>query len=87
MDTDIEFRYFIAVVCQSNNTKNSANTLIIRRWETHMTPRLIRKNSTYLLNNISLMICVWQVGYQKHKCMEIYIKYINVHLIIIKNIK
>jgi len=55
MDTDIEFRYFIAVICQSNSTKNSANTLIIRRWETHMTPRLIRKNSIYLLNIIPLI--------------------------------
>ncbi|XP_029178192.1 glycerophosphocholine phosphodiesterase GPCPD1-like isoform X1 [Nylanderia fulva] len=44
IDVNIEFRYFIAVVCQSNGTKNSAKTLIIRRWETHMIPRLIRKN-------------------------------------------
>ncbi|XP_074108367.1 glycerophosphocholine phosphodiesterase GPCPD1 isoform X1 [Cotesia typhae] len=44
-DTDIEFRYFIAVVCQSNSTKNSAKTLIIRKWETHMRPRLIKKST------------------------------------------
>ncbi|XP_076383973.1 glycerophosphocholine phosphodiesterase GPCPD1 isoform X2 [Megalopta genalis] len=44
IDTDIEFRYFVAVICQSNGTKNSAKTLIICRWETHMIPRLIRKN-------------------------------------------
>ena len=44
VDANIEFRYFVAVICQSNGTKNSAKTLIIRRWETHMTPRLIRKN-------------------------------------------
>ncbi|XP_078044798.1 glycerophosphocholine phosphodiesterase GPCPD1 isoform X2 [Augochlora pura] len=44
IDTDIEFRYFVAVICQSNGTKNSAKTLIIRRWETHFIPRLIRKN-------------------------------------------
>ncbi|KAL0117504.1 hypothetical protein PUN28_010375 [Cardiocondyla obscurior] len=44
IDTNVEYRYFIAVVCQSNGTKNSAKTLIIRRWETHMTPRGIRKN-------------------------------------------
>ncbi|XP_076283163.1 glycerophosphocholine phosphodiesterase GPCPD1 isoform X2 [Lasioglossum baleicum] len=43
-DTDIEFRYFVAVICQSNGTKNSAKTLIIRQWETHLRPRLIRKN-------------------------------------------
>ncbi|XP_076654229.1 glycerophosphocholine phosphodiesterase GPCPD1 isoform X2 [Halictus rubicundus] len=43
-DTDIEFRYFVAVICQSNGTKNSARTLIIRQWETHLIPRLIRKN-------------------------------------------
>ncbi|XP_008553502.1 glycerophosphocholine phosphodiesterase GPCPD1 isoform X1 [Microplitis demolitor] len=42
-DIDIEFRYFIAVVCQPNGTKNSAKTLIIRKWETHMTPRIIKK--------------------------------------------
>lgn len=42
-DTDIEFRYFIAVVCHPNGTKNCAKTLIIRKWETHMTPRIIRK--------------------------------------------
>ncbi|XP_012262192.2 glycerophosphocholine phosphodiesterase GPCPD1-like isoform X2 [Athalia rosae] len=44
-DVDVEFRYFIAVICQSNGTKNSAKTLIVRRWETHMTPRLIKKNA------------------------------------------
>ncbi|XP_032674254.1 glycerophosphocholine phosphodiesterase GPCPD1-like isoform X1 [Odontomachus brunneus] len=44
IDADIEFRYFIAVICQSNGAKNSAKTLIIRKWETHMVPRLIRKN-------------------------------------------
>ncbi|XP_046466524.1 glycerophosphocholine phosphodiesterase GPCPD1 isoform X1 [Neodiprion pinetum] len=44
-DVDVEFRYFIAVVCQPNGTKNSAKTLIIRKWETHMTPRLIKKNA------------------------------------------
>lgn len=44
VDVDIEFRYFIAVICQSNSTKNSAKTMIIRRWETHMTPRIISKN-------------------------------------------
>lgn len=49
IDADIEFRYFIAVICQSNGAKNSAKTLIIRKWETHMTPRMIRKNSMYLL--------------------------------------
>ena len=49
-DTNVEFRYFIAVVCQSNSVKNSGRTLIIRRWETHMTPRLIKKDSKqYLL--------------------------------------
>ncbi|EFN80521.1 glycerophosphocholine phosphodiesterase GPCPD1 isoform X1 [Harpegnathos saltator] len=45
IDADIEFRYFIAVICQSNGAKNSAKTLIIRKWETHMAPRLIRKNT------------------------------------------
>nr|XP_012151100.1 PREDICTED: glycerophosphocholine phosphodiesterase GPCPD1-like isoform X2 [Megachile rotundata]XP_012151102.1 PREDICTED: glycerophosphocholine phosphodiesterase GPCPD1-like isoform X2 [Megachile rotundata] len=45
IDTDVEFRYFVAVICQSNGTKNSAKTLIIRRWETHMAPRLIKKNA------------------------------------------
>lgn len=43
-DADIEYRYFLAVVCQSNGTKNFAKTLIMRKWETHMTPRLIKKN-------------------------------------------
>ncbi|XP_018370784.1 PREDICTED: glycerophosphocholine phosphodiesterase GPCPD1-like [Trachymyrmex cornetzi] len=51
IDANIEFRYFIAVVCQSNSTKNSAKTLIIRRWETHMTPRLIRKNTPSNFDN------------------------------------
>ncbi|OAD57913.1 Glycerophosphocholine phosphodiesterase GPCPD1 [Eufriesea mexicana] len=46
IDADIEFRYFVAVICQSNGTKNSAKTLIIRRWETHMTPRLIKNNTS-----------------------------------------
>ncbi|XP_043276191.1 glycerophosphocholine phosphodiesterase GPCPD1-like isoform X2 [Venturia canescens] len=46
IDVDVTFRYFIAVVCESNGTKNSAKTLIIRKWETHMTPRLIKKNTT-----------------------------------------
>ncbi|XP_076675091.1 glycerophosphocholine phosphodiesterase GPCPD1 isoform X5 [Andrena cerasifolii] len=45
VDADIEFRYFVAVICQSNGTKNSAKTLIIRRWETHMKPHLIKKNA------------------------------------------
>lgn len=45
VDVDIEFRYFVAVICQLNGTKNSAKTLIVRRWETHMTPRLIKKNT------------------------------------------
>ena len=44
IDADVEFRYFVAVICHSNGTKNSAKTLIIRRWETHMTPRFIKKN-------------------------------------------
>ncbi|KAL6449256.1 hypothetical protein ACFW04_000713 [Cataglyphis niger] len=51
VDANIEFRYFIAVICQSNGTKNSAKTLIIRRWETHMTPRLIRKNTSSNFDN------------------------------------
>lgn len=46
IDADVEFRYFVAVICQSNGTKNSAKTLIIRRWETHMTPRFIKKNTS-----------------------------------------
>ncbi|XP_017875256.1 glycerophosphocholine phosphodiesterase GPCPD1-like isoform X2 [Ceratina calcarata] len=45
IDVDIEFRYFVAVICQLNGTKNSAKTLIVRRWETHMAPRLIKKNT------------------------------------------
>ncbi|KAL2719446.1 glycerophosphocholine phosphodiesterase GPCPD1 isoform X4 [Vespula squamosa] len=44
IDADIEYRYFIAVICQSNGSKNSAKTLIIRKWETHMIPRQIKKN-------------------------------------------
>ncbi|XP_015189141.1 PREDICTED: glycerophosphocholine phosphodiesterase GPCPD1-like isoform X2 [Polistes dominula] len=44
VDADIDYRYFIAVICQSNGTKNSAKTLIIRKWETHMIPRQIKKN-------------------------------------------
>ncbi|CAL7946892.1 unnamed protein product [Xylocopa violacea] len=54
IDTDIEFRYFVAVICQSNGTKNSAKTLIIRRWETHMTPRLIKKNTPSNFTNDTL---------------------------------
>ncbi|EGI70224.1 Putative glycerophosphodiester phosphodiesterase 5 [Acromyrmex echinatior] len=54
IDANIEFRYFIAVICQSNGTKNSAKTLIIRRWETHMTPRLIRKNAPSNFDNDTL---------------------------------
>ncbi|XP_029676266.1 glycerophosphocholine phosphodiesterase GPCPD1-like [Formica exsecta] len=54
VDTNIEFRYFVAVICQSNGTKNSAKTLIIRRWETHMTPRLIRKNIPSNFDNDTL---------------------------------
>ena len=46
-DADIQFRFFIAVVCHPNGTKNSAKTLIIRKWETHMSPRQIKKNSKY----------------------------------------
>ncbi|XP_053988445.1 glycerophosphocholine phosphodiesterase GPCPD1-like isoform X2 [Hylaeus volcanicus] len=45
IDTDIVFRYFVAVICQSNGTKNSAKTLLIRRWETHMIPRVVKKNT------------------------------------------
>ncbi|XP_076161632.1 glycerophosphocholine phosphodiesterase GPCPD1 isoform X3 [Ptiloglossa arizonensis] len=45
IDTDVVFRYFVAVICQSNGTKNSAKTLIIRRWETHIVPRLVKKNT------------------------------------------
>ncbi|XP_063972976.1 glycerophosphocholine phosphodiesterase GPCPD1-like isoform X1 [Diachasmimorpha longicaudata] len=45
-DAEVQFRYFIAVVCQSNGTKNSAKTLIIRKWETHMQPRNIKKNTS-----------------------------------------
>ncbi|XP_014608826.1 PREDICTED: glycerophosphocholine phosphodiesterase GPCPD1-like isoform X2 [Polistes canadensis] len=44
VDADVDYRYFIAVICQSNGTKNSAKTLIIRKWETHMIPRQIKKN-------------------------------------------
>ncbi|XP_020292352.1 glycerophosphocholine phosphodiesterase GPCPD1 isoform X1 [Pseudomyrmex gracilis] len=54
IDADIEFRYFIAVICQSNGTKNSAKTLIIRKWETHMTPRQIRKNTPSNFDNDTL---------------------------------
>ncbi|XP_012538512.1 glycerophosphocholine phosphodiesterase GPCPD1 isoform X2 [Monomorium pharaonis] len=54
IDANIEFRYFIAVICQSNGTKNSAKTLIIRRWETHMTPRLIKKNTPSNFDNDTL---------------------------------
>ncbi|XP_044014465.1 glycerophosphocholine phosphodiesterase GPCPD1-like isoform X1 [Aphidius gifuensis] len=52
MDTDIEFRYFIAVVCESNEIKNSAITLIIRKWETHLTPRIIKIDTpSNIINN------------------------------------
>ncbi|KAF7384298.1 hypothetical protein HZH66_012548 [Vespula vulgaris] len=44
VDTDIKYRYFIAVICQSNGTKNSSKILIIRKWETHMISRQIKKN-------------------------------------------
>ncbi|XP_035718049.1 glycerophosphocholine phosphodiesterase GPCPD1-like isoform X2 [Vespa mandarinia] len=44
VDADVDYRYFIAVICQSNGTKNSAKTLIIRKWETHMISRHIKKN-------------------------------------------
>ncbi|KZC11953.1 Glycerophosphocholine phosphodiesterase GPCPD1 [Dufourea novaeangliae] len=44
IDVDINFRYIVAVICDSNGTKNSAKTLVIRRWETHMIPRIIKKN-------------------------------------------
>lgn len=44
-DADVQFRFFIAVVCQPNGTKNSAKTFIIRKWETHMSPRQIKKNT------------------------------------------
>lgn len=44
VDADVDYRYFIAVICQSNGTKNSAKTLIIRKWETHTIPRQIKKN-------------------------------------------
>ncbi|XP_011162338.1 glycerophosphocholine phosphodiesterase GPCPD1 [Solenopsis invicta] len=54
IDANIEFRYFVAVICQSNGTKNSAKTLIIRRWETHMTPRSIRKNTPSNFDNDTL---------------------------------
>ncbi|XP_058804972.1 glycerophosphocholine phosphodiesterase GPCPD1-like isoform X1 [Phymastichus coffea] len=54
-DADIQFRYFVAVVCLSNNvTKNSAKTLIIRKWETHMTPRKIKKNAPSNFNEETL---------------------------------
>ncbi|XP_031779389.1 glycerophosphocholine phosphodiesterase GPCPD1 isoform X2 [Nasonia vitripennis] len=43
-DADVQFRYFVAVVCEPNGTKNSAKTLIIRKWETHMSPRQIKKD-------------------------------------------
>ncbi|XP_043480117.1 glycerophosphocholine phosphodiesterase GPCPD1-like [Leptopilina heterotoma] len=49
-DVNVDFRYFIAVVCQLNEVKNPAQTLIIRKWETHMTPRLIKKDK---LSNIA----------------------------------
>ncbi|KAK1133569.1 hypothetical protein K0M31_011369 [Melipona bicolor] len=54
IDADVEFRYFVAVICQSNGTKNSAKTLIIRRWETHMTPRFIKKNTSSNFTNDTL---------------------------------
>ncbi|KAF7385475.1 hypothetical protein HZH68_013905 [Vespula germanica] len=44
VDRDIKYRYFIAVICQSNGTKNSSKILIIRKWETHMISRQIKKN-------------------------------------------
>ncbi|XP_034945285.1 glycerophosphocholine phosphodiesterase GPCPD1-like isoform X2 [Chelonus insularis] len=44
-DKDVHFRYFTAVVCQSNGSKNPAKTLIIRKWETHMKPRIIKKDA------------------------------------------
>ncbi|KAG7208839.1 hypothetical protein KM043_015026 [Ampulex compressa] len=54
IDADTEFRYFVAVICQSNGTKNSAKTLIIRKWETHMTPRLIKKSTPSNFDNDTL---------------------------------
>ncbi|XP_011868687.1 PREDICTED: glycerophosphocholine phosphodiesterase GPCPD1-like [Vollenhovia emeryi] len=54
IDANIEFRYFVAVICQSNGAKNSANTLIIRRWETHMRPRVIKKNTPCNFDNDTL---------------------------------
>ncbi|XP_071557921.1 glycerophosphocholine phosphodiesterase GPCPD1 isoform X1 [Temnothorax nylanderi] len=54
IDANIEFRYFIAVICESNGTKNSAKTLIIRRWETHMTPRVIKRNTPSNFDNDTL---------------------------------
>ncbi|XP_011506592.1 PREDICTED: glycerophosphocholine phosphodiesterase GPCPD1-like [Ceratosolen solmsi marchali] len=49
-DADVQFRFFIAVVCQPNGSKNSAKTFIIRKWETHMSPRQIKRN---VLSNFS----------------------------------
>ena len=43
-DVDVEYRFFVAVICLPNGTKNSAETLIIRHWETHMPPRIIKQN-------------------------------------------
>ncbi|XP_051167011.1 glycerophosphocholine phosphodiesterase GPCPD1-like isoform X2 [Leptopilina boulardi] len=53
-DVNVEFRYFIAVVCQLNEIKNPTQTLIIRKWETHMTPRLIKKDKVSNIEENSL---------------------------------
>ncbi|XP_066597768.1 glycerophosphocholine phosphodiesterase GPCPD1 isoform X2 [Prorops nasuta] len=53
-DIDIEYRYFVAVICQPNGTKATAKTLIIRRWETHLTPRIIKRSTPSNFSNDSL---------------------------------
>ncbi|KAK0094272.1 hypothetical protein PV326_011363 [Microctonus aethiopoides] len=67
-DTDIEFRYFIAVVCHPNGTKNCAKTLIIRKWETHMTPRIIRKGAPSNFNNEPSIPDPDKFGYHNGYC-------------------
>ncbi|XP_043253704.1 glycerophosphocholine phosphodiesterase GPCPD1-like isoform X1 [Colletes gigas] len=68
IDTDVVFRYFVAVICQSNGTKNSAKTLLIRRWETHMIPRVIKKNTPSNFTSDSSLPDPDKFGYYNGYC-------------------
>jgi len=48
-DCDVMFRYFVGIVFEPDEEKFTSRCVVVRRWETNLSPRLIRKEGIHLM--------------------------------------